>query len=111
MSAFTLQLNHLPASLKPCLPPTDSRFRPDQRALENGDLKLASEQKNLLEVKQRQTRKRRETTGEKHQCVYFDYAKCDFDDQQYWQYTGLYFEQDRKANNWKRQVNADIFNV
>lgn len=26
---FTLQLNHLPEGLKPWLPPTDSRLRPD----------------------------------------------------------------------------------
>jgi len=42
--------------LQDVLPPTDSRRRPDQRALEEGDLKLATDQKNLLEVKQRATR-------------------------------------------------------
>jgi hypothetical protein len=39
------------------LPPTDSRFRPDQRALENGDISKASDEKNRLEVKQRAIRK------------------------------------------------------
>jgi hypothetical protein len=60
MSHFTLQLNYLSSSLVEILPPTDSRRRPDQRALEEGNLRLASEQKNLLEVKQRATRKQKE---------------------------------------------------
>jgi hypothetical protein len=38
MSHFTLQLNYMPESMKGKLPPTDSRRRPDQRALEDGDL-------------------------------------------------------------------------
>ena len=46
---FALQLNYLPDSLKEKLPPTDSRFRPDQRALENGNTELATKEKNRLE--------------------------------------------------------------
>lgn len=34
---FTLQLNHLTDKLRAKLPPTDSRLRPDQRALEQGE--------------------------------------------------------------------------
>ncbi len=60
MSHFTLQLNYLPEHLKSSLPPTDSRWRPDQRALEDGDLALAARQKNLLEVRQRKTRRENE---------------------------------------------------
>lgn len=36
-----MQLNELPDWLVPLLPRTDSRFRPDQRALENGNVELA----------------------------------------------------------------------
>jgi hypothetical protein len=32
----------------PVIAPTDTRWRPDQRALENGDMKLAAEEKNRL---------------------------------------------------------------
>jgi Oxysterol-binding protein len=60
---FTLQLNFMPPSLKNNLPPTDSRFRPDQRALENGDLVKAAEEKVRLEEKQRKMRKDRESRG------------------------------------------------
>ena len=51
MSHYHLQMNYLPNSLRPQLPPTDTRFRPDQRALENGDFKLANSEKNRLEDK------------------------------------------------------------
>ena len=42
--------------MKGILAPTDSRFRPDQRALENGDLSLAEKEKSRLENKQRQNK-------------------------------------------------------
>ena len=48
---FSLQLNNLPDYLKDKLPPTDSRLRPDQRALENGNFDLAIEEKARLEDK------------------------------------------------------------
>ena len=51
MTQYILQLNYLPNHLKDKIAPTDSRMRPDQRALENGDLKLAAEIKNMLEEK------------------------------------------------------------
>jgi hypothetical protein len=57
MSHFSLQLNYLPNHLVPFLPPTDTRFRPDQRALENGDFKLAADEKHRLEEKQRTIRR------------------------------------------------------
>ncbi|KAI6205089.1 hypothetical protein M3Y94_00753000 [Aphelenchoides besseyi] len=46
---FTMGLNELHESQRPFLPPTDSRFRPDQRYLENGDPKRADECKKQLE--------------------------------------------------------------
>lgn len=57
---FTLQLNYLPPGLKEKLPPTDSRLRPDQRALEEGDLVKAAAEKSRLEESQRKLRKERE---------------------------------------------------
>lgn len=54
---FALQLNIPPQLLTSAICPTDSRYRPDQRALENGDLKLAISEKFRLEEKQRATRK------------------------------------------------------
>lgn len=48
---MTLQLNHIPEQLQSQLPPTDVRLRPDQRALENGDLDRAASEKHRLEEK------------------------------------------------------------
>lgn len=36
------------------LPPTDSRLRPDQRCLENGEYEMANSEKLRLEQRQRQ---------------------------------------------------------
>lgn len=57
MSHFAVQLNYLPKRLKEVIAPTDTRFRPDQRALENGDMKFAEAEKNRLENRQRSFRK------------------------------------------------------
>lgn len=63
MTYTNLQHNYLPNTLRPWLPPTDTRFRPDQRALENGDFKLAAVEKNRLEEKQRAIRRYNEKNG------------------------------------------------
>jgi len=59
-SLFTLQLNYIDDELMEKLPCTDSRLRPDQRALENGDLETASKEKHNVEEYQRKLRKERE---------------------------------------------------
>ena len=52
-----MQLNYIPEGMQKKLPPTDARFRPDHRALENGDYDLAASEKHRLEEKQRAARK------------------------------------------------------
>ena len=64
-SEFAIQLN-IPAEMYPGLPKTDSRYRPDQRALENGDIKLAGSEKNRVEQKQRLARSLREENNQKY---------------------------------------------
>ncbi|CAI5514816.1 unnamed protein product [Closterium sp. Naga37s-1] len=54
---FTITLNELPPSLKECLPPTDSRLREDQRALEEGRYDFANQEKCRLEQRQRKALK------------------------------------------------------
>lgn len=61
-----MALNELPppnARVKLC--PTDSRFRPDIRFMEEGLIDRASEEKNRLEEKQREARKERKSRKEK----------------------------------------------
>mmetsp|Transcript_44472 Transcript_44472/g.59003 ORF Transcript_44472/g.59003 Transcript_44472/m.59003 type:complete len:91 (+) Transcript_44472:2008-2280(+) len=49
MSHFSLQMNYFPSWLHNKVAPTDTRRRPDQRALENGDMKAAADHKDFLE--------------------------------------------------------------
>ncbi|KAJ2355259.1 hypothetical protein GGF43_002787, partial [Coemansia sp. RSA 2618] len=60
LTTYAMSLNDRPAELEPYLCPTDSRFRPDQRAMETGEYELADSEKSRLENKQRATRRRRE---------------------------------------------------
>eukprot|EP01018_Ginkgo_biloba_P035127 Gb_34620 [translate_table: standard] len=60
LTRFAITLNELTPELKEKLPPTDSRLRPDQRHLENGEYELANEEKMRLEQRQRQSRKLQE---------------------------------------------------
>lgn len=60
---FAMELNELDSETIKFLPSTDTRFRPDQRALEEGDLDAAEEMKLTLEQKQREKRKRNEGEG------------------------------------------------
>ncbi|KAK3562418.1 hypothetical protein QTP86_033559 [Hemibagrus guttatus] len=56
---FAMQLNELDEEIEAVIPKTDCRLRPDIRAMENGDIDLASEEKKRLEEKQRAARKSR----------------------------------------------------
>ncbi|KAF3615768.1 Oxysterol-binding protein-related protein 2A [Capsicum baccatum] len=57
LSSFAITLNELTPGLKDKLPPTDSRLRPDQRHLENGEYDKANSEKLRLETRQRMSRK------------------------------------------------------
>ena len=98
-STYTLQLNKLTSEMKEKLPPTDTRLRPDQRALENGDLTLASSEKTRIEEKQRESRKLREQSGAEWTPNYFEkYYDSDTGLDEY-RYINDYWG-DREARNW-----------
>ncbi|XP_010926456.2 oxysterol-binding protein-related protein 1C isoform X2 [Elaeis guineensis] len=61
LTRFAITLNELTPGLKEKLPPTDSRLRPDQRCLENGEYEMANAEKLRLEQRQRQARKMQES--------------------------------------------------
>ncbi|XP_020510279.2 oxysterol-binding protein-related protein 1 isoform X1 [Labrus bergylta] len=63
-TSFAMQLNELRQEMEGAIPQTDCRLRPDIRAMENGDIDLASEEKKRLEEKQRTTRKNRSKNDE-----------------------------------------------
>ncbi|XP_058192746.1 oxysterol-binding protein-related protein 1D [Rhododendron vialii] len=60
LTPFAISLNELTHGLMEKLPPTDSRLRPDQRHLENGEYEMANTEKLRLEQLQRQARKLQE---------------------------------------------------
>ncbi|XP_048230389.1 oxysterol-binding protein-related protein 2A isoform X2 [Ricinus communis] len=60
LTSFAITLNELTPGLQEKLPPTDSRLRPDQRHLENGEYEKANAEKQRLEKRQRLSRKLQE---------------------------------------------------
>lgn len=89
---FATTLNELTPGLKEKLPPTDSRLRPDQRCLENGEYEMANVEKLRLEQRQRQARKMQER-GWKPQWFVKDKETGTY------RYTGGYWEA-RETGNW-----------
>ncbi|XP_042345141.1 oxysterol-binding protein-related protein 3 isoform X3 [Plectropomus leopardus] len=74
---FAIELNELDHSLKPLLPPTDTRLRVDQRLLEEGNLEAAEEQKQRIEQLQRDRRRVLEDNNVTHQPKFFRKSKDD----------------------------------
>jgi hypothetical protein len=95
-TSFALMLNQPPTS---DLAPTDSRHRPDQRALENGDIEQASSEKYRLEEKQRISMRTREQNRQPWSPKWFRIVDGS------WVYTGGYWQQ--KAEGFTED--PDIF--
>ncbi|TMS06645.1 Oxysterol-binding protein-related protein 6 [Larimichthys crocea] len=68
---FAIELNELCPELKDVLPRTDARFRPDQRHLEEGNLEMASSEKQRIEDLQRTRRKWKEENDVKQEPRFF----------------------------------------
>ncbi|KAK4423900.1 Oxysterol-binding protein-related protein 1D [Sesamum alatum] len=88
---FAISLNEMTPELQKKLPPTDSRLRPDQRHLENGEYELANAEKLRLEQLQRQARKLQDR-GWKPRWFQKDEDGC-------YRYMGGYWEA-RERQNW-----------
>ncbi|XP_043990248.1 oxysterol-binding protein-related protein 1 isoform X2 [Gambusia affinis] len=91
-STFAMQLNELDKSMEGVLPPTDSRLRPDIRAMENGDIDLASSQKKRLEEKQRTARKNRSKSTEEWKIRWFQQGPNPHNKAQDWIYAKGYWD-------------------
>uniref|UniRef100_A0A8D0HBC8 Oxysterol-binding protein n=1 Tax=Sphenodon punctatus TaxID=8508 RepID=A0A8D0HBC8_SPHPU len=74
---FALELNELDLQTRPLLPPTDTRFRPDQRFLEEGNIEGAEMQKQRIEQLQRERRKVLEENNLEHQPRFFRKSEDD----------------------------------
>ena len=84
---FTIQLNLPPQVFPQPIAQTDSRYRPDQRALEFGALDTAASEKVRVEEKQRQARKEREAASTPYFPRWFRLEDGE------WRYCGNYWEQ------------------
>ncbi|KDR22246.1 oxysterol-binding protein-related protein 6-like [Zootermopsis nevadensis] len=88
---FAMELNELDPDMAKYLPITDTRFRPDQRLLEEGNLSAAETLKLQLEQAQRDRRKRKELEGIQHEPRWF--SKCiTVDGEESWKYSHKYWE-------------------
>lgn len=97
LTPFVLTFNHIDEQLRPWLAPTDSRLRPDQRAMEEGDYELAAREKNRLEENQRARRREREAKGEDFVPAWFVRARCEVTGELYWKFTDQYWERRAQA--------------
>lgn len=86
-TSFGITLNEITADLEGKLPPTDSRLRPDVRALEEGDLDLAEDEKARVEEVQRERRRQ----GQERAPRWFKQVGDE------WRYIGGYWEQRTKG--------------
>ncbi|XP_071433270.1 oxysterol-binding protein-related protein 7 isoform X3 [Pithys albifrons albifrons] len=68
---FALELNELTPELRRVLPSTDTRLRPDQRYLEEGNVPAAEAQKRQIEQLQRDRRRVMEENNITHQARFF----------------------------------------
>ncbi|KAJ1667940.1 Oxysterol-binding protein 3 [Coemansia sp. RSA 1813] len=97
-SYFTMRLNELVPGTLQDLPHTDTRFRPDQRAYEEGRIDDAEETKHELEEAQRERKRDRDAAGVEWVPQWFEEREdphCESG--RSWQYRGGYW--DARANH------------
>ncbi|QRV91561.1 oxysterol binding protein [Ceratobasidium sp. AG-Ba] len=71
-TSFAITLNEITPDVAGVLPPTDSRLRPDQRAMEEGRIDEADELKIQVEEAQRARKRERDAAGETWTPQWFD---------------------------------------
>lgn len=106
LTQFAITLNDNNAKLIKWVAPTDTRLRPDQRAMEEGQYDRASNEKHRVEEKQRAAKKAREAKGVSYKPNWFIKKKHPITGETYWEYNGEYW---RKRKNHELEGVADIF--
>jgi len=95
---FAIELNEISPGLKEKLPNTDTRCRPDQRLLEEGQLSESETLKLSLEQKQRERRKQLEEQGIPHTPTWFKKSKNNSrQGTEQWEFSGGYWESRKNA--------------
>ncbi|AET40015.1 uncharacterized protein Ecym_5249 [Eremothecium cymbalariae DBVPG len=106
LTSFAITLNALQPKLLLWLAPTDTRLRPDQRAMEDGRYSDAADEKRRLEEKQRATRRVREAENAAYSPKWFKKVRHPVTGQDYWEYTGQYWKLRKEQ---KLQASGNIF--
>jgi hypothetical protein len=110
LTTFAAALNQITSIEDSHIPPTDSRFRPDQKALEDGDLDKAEALKARLEERQRARRRVMEEHGEEWKPKWFSKVEAEeLGDEEVWRLKGGkegYWEC-REGGRWEGVV--DVF--
>ena len=89
---YSFDLNDLTEEMKKALPPTDSRFRPDQRLMEYQDIDKAGDEKHRLEEAQRARAKQYKKDGFIPKPLYFDETYDDLTGELIYKYKGNYWD-------------------
>ena len=93
---YTFDLNNLTEEMKYVLPPTDSRFRPDQRLMEYQDFEKAGDEKHRLEEAQRARARKYKEEDFIPRPLYFDETYDDLTGELIYKYKGNYWEMRNK---------------
>ncbi|KAF2183746.1 hypothetical protein K469DRAFT_710549 [Zopfia rhizophila CBS 207.26] len=113
LTPFVVTLNALPEGLRGVIAPTDTRLRPDQRAMEDGEYDFAATEKNRLEEKQRKARREREASGEAFVPRWFSKGRCEVTGEEYWVFNREYWKVRKEVVEgkvkWGEQGLEDIF--
>ena len=113
LTPFVVTVNALPDRLKPFLAPTDSRLRPDQRAMEEGEYDFAATEKNRVEEGQRARRREREAKGEEFVPRWFKKAKHPVTGEDYWVFNHDYWKVREEvadgSRTWDEEGLEEIF--
>lgn len=100
LTSFAAALNEITEVENDHLPPTDSRLRPDQQALEAGDSDKAEGLKARLEERQRARRKLLETHGQSYKPQFFERVAESEEEVWVLKQAGGYWEK-REKGNWE----------
>ncbi|EDO17409.1 hypothetical protein Kpol_1037p5 [Vanderwaltozyma polyspora DSM 70294] len=93
LTSYAITLNAPQPKLLPWLVPTDTRLRPDQRAMEDGAYDLAADEKHRLEVKQRAARKERDEENIEYIPKWFVQEMNPVTQEMHWRFKGDYWTQ------------------
>jgi oxysterol-binding protein 1 len=114
LTPFVLTFNHIDDKLREWIAPTDSRLRPDQRAMEEGKYDFAATEKNRLEEAQRKRRRNREKTGEEFVPKWFRKERCEVTGEEFWRFDGRYWDVRAEGGPgregvWDKEVLEEIY--